>query len=507
MKTLLMFRDRDFDLKQELLWNQSELTQDLELGTLLQAMAKDDKFLLDVVRISLLSGLQNDLDTILYRQRALQDCLNNPEAIRGLYQIAVETIEESKRHWFGVFTRYPTSILYESVDLLQMFVSRLKKLREFSEVKGGQFRSEAFQILFGMMRRELDDQYLAILENHLKELQFRKGVLLSAELSEGNIGVNYILRQSSSGNHPQKRRWPEWLRRLFNQPASAFTFRLNDRDEMGARILSDMRNSGSNLVANALAQSANHVLNFFETLRAESAFYVGCLNLYDRLVSLGEPVCFPRPLSIGERKHHFQGLYDPCLSLIKGSQVVGNTVDADSKSLVVITGANQGGKSIFLRSIGLAQMMMQCGMFVAAESFSAELFSGLFTHYKREEDATMKFGKLDEELARISDMAEHLAPNSLLLCNESFAATNEREGSEIARQIVSALMEKQVKIFFVTHLYEFANVLSERKTENVMFLRAERKEDGTRTYRVGEGQPLETSYGPDLYERIFQADQ
>ena len=62
--------------------------------------------------------------------------------------------------------------------------------------------------------------------------------------------------------------------------------------------------------------------------------------------------------------------------------MVGNRVNADHKSLVIITGANQGGKSSFLRSIGLAQLMMQCGLFVGAEAFKAELCPALFTHYK-----------------------------------------------------------------------------------------------------------------------------
>jgi DNA mismatch repair ATPase MutS len=258
-------------------------------------------------------------------------------------------------------------------------------------------------------------------------------------------------------------------------------------------------------VAAALGQSADHVDGFFQMLRAELAFYVGCLNLHERLAAIGEPTCFPRPLPIGQRRLRARGLYDACLALEMERDVVGNTVDVDGKRLVIVTGANQGGKSTFLRAVGVAQLMMQAGMFVGAESFEGELCTGLVTHYKREEDATLKSGKFDEELARMSEIADHLAPNAMLLCNESFAATNEREGSEIARQVVSALVEKGVRVFFVTHLHAFARGLFERADDQALFLRAERRPDGTRSFRLVEGEPLSTSHGKDLYQRIFAA--
>jgi len=118
----------------------------------------------------------------------------------------------------------------------------------------------------------------------------------------------------------------------------------------------------------------------------------------------------------------------------------------------------------------------------------------------------MTSGKLDEELARMSEIVDHIEPNSMLLFNESFAATNEREGSEIARQIVCALLEKRIKIFYVTHLYEFAHDFFNRKRGDAIFLRAERNADGTRTFRLLEGEPLETAFGEDLYRQIFGLD-
>lgn len=246
------------------------------------------------------------------------------------------------------------------------------------------------------------------------------------------------------------------------------------------------------------------LMAFFKMLKTELAFYVGCTNLYEELTKIGEPICFPVPLSAENRRHSFSGLYDISLSLTMKKRVVSNDLNADRKDLFVITGANQGGKTTFLRSIGLAQLMMQSGMFVAAEKFSANICAGLFTHFKREEDDKMNSGKLDEELSRMSDIVDNVRKNSMILFNESFAATNEREGSEISRQIISALLEVGVKIFFVTHLYELSRSLYDKKLDNVIFLRAERKPDGKRSFKLVEDEPLKTSYGEDLYKKIFK---
>jgi DNA mismatch repair ATPase MutS len=169
----------------------------------------------------------------------------------------------------------------------------------------------------------------------------------------------------------------------------------------------------------------------------------------------------------------------------------------------MVTGANRGGKSTFLRSLGQAQLMMQCGMFVAAASYGASTCDGLFTHFKREEDSTMRSGRLDEELARMSEIVDLARPGSMVLANESFASTNEREGSEIARQIVRALIESGVRILYVTHLYDLAHGFFVQNLETALFLRAEREDDTRRTFKVIEAEPLPTSYGEDLYKQIF----
>ncbi len=499
MKAFLMYRDRDFDLRRQLPWNEQALTQDLELNTLFNAMAGGDKFLLQVAKVTALSGFDNDLGAIVYRQDVLKDCLKNPAIARGLYEIAVTAIENEKKVW-SFWGKYPAGILSRARDVLNISIPMLKKLRAVSDAHAEKFDSQAFSTLFAMLKRELDDEYFSAIEGHLRELKFRDGVLISAELGKGNKGGNYVLRNPQDTDR-------SWFKRMFAPGPPAYTFHLHPRDEGGARALSELNSRGINLVANALAQSADHVLGFFNMLRIELAFYVGCLNLHEQLTEKGEPTTFPVPVSSGERRHSFRGLYDVCLTLTVQEPLVGNDANADGKDLVIITGANQGGKSTFLRSIGLAQLMMQCGMFAPAESFSCNICDGVFTHYKREEDVNMQSGKLDEELGRMSDIVDHMTPNALVLCNESFAATNEREGSEIARQITSALLERGIKMFFVTHLYDFAQRWFDKRMENILFLRAERQPDGVRTFKMIEAEPLGTSYGPDLYRRIFNTGQ
>ncbi len=523
MKAFLMHRDRDFDpqqllvrrerelrrsrssdeglkLDQVLQWNQQALRQDLGLDILCKAMSGEDKFLFEVAEVAVLSSL-TDLDAIRYRQRVLADSLKNAAIVRDLYKIVVEAIEGERKNYWSSFGRYPTGTLHRAVDVLRTFVRALKRLRSIADQHAEKFESEGFSTLFTMLQKELSNEYFASIEDHLNRLAFRHGTLISAQLGPGNGGTKYVLRKP---NHEPR----SWLVRLLADKPVGYSFQLHPRDENGARALSNLNDRGVNLVANALAQSTDHILSFFQMVRTELAFYIGCLNLDAELERIGEPICFPAPAPMGERTLSCSGLYDASLALSMGRKIVGNDLKAvTGKDLVIVTGANTGGKSTFLRSIGLAQLMMQAGMFVAGETFAGEVCDGLFTHYKREEDTSMESGKWDEELSRMSEIVSTIRANAMLLLNESFASTNEREGSEIANQIVTALLDNKVKIFFVTHLYHFANSFYVRRSNRVKFLRAERRPDGTRPFKLIEAEPLQTSYGEDLYRAVFSEDR
>jgi hypothetical protein len=490
-----MFADRDFSNLRRPRPGEEDLIADLDLETLWAVMAGGDPVILQSSRAATLEAL-TDPEQIRYRQAVLADCLAQPDVVRELYALALDAVAAEKKVWRGLFNNRGEGLLRRSVSVLELLAGALERLREIADGHAQAFGSQAFARFFDTVRQELDDDYLFQVRRHLRQLRFRDGVLATARLGKLGQGVGYVLRVPGRGHR---------ILRFLSAavPRPSFSWTIPPRDEGGAREMQALRDRVLGIVAAAVGQSSDHIVSFFGVLCGELAFYVGCLNLHDALTAHGEPLCIAEARPAGGAVRHSCGLYDPCLCLRLGGRVQGSDLRADGRSLILITGANQGGKSTFLRSVGLAQLMMQAGMFVAAEAYSATIASAVLTHFRREEDATMRAGKFEEELARMSRLAAAIDTGALLLCNESFAATNEREGSQIAGEVIRALIDTGNTVVFVTHLYELAHALHSERADRTLFLRAQRHGDSRRPFVISEGAPLPTGYGEDLYREIF----
>ena len=494
MNAYLLYDGRDFDAPKQSVLDTENLELDLELENLFSAMARGDDFLYNAAKQQILTPLLAPED-IKYRQQIVEDCVKNPSVITELYIIAVSAIEQRNKEFWLINNRFLSSMLSSSISLLEMFCGKMLELRNVADNHAQEFHSKGFIRLFHMLKTELSDEYLAEIKMHMQELKFSDGMLISTEIGENGQVANYVLRRQSGIKH----RWLKWR--------FAPSYSLRPRDEWGVRDLSMRKEIAIQETTITLYKSAMHVLGFFELLKRELAFYVGCINLYSTLQEQGLSVCFPGVSLVGEQNLCCDGLYEMTLALTRKYGIVGNELSANGKKLIIISGANQGGKTTFLRGVGQAQLMMQCGMFVGAKNFSANVCSGIFTHFKKEEDTSMKSGKLEEELSRMSGIIDKLHPHAMILFNESFSATNEREGSEIGRQVVNALLERQIKVIFVTHMYEFVKEYFEKKDDTLLSLLAQRSENGERTFKIVPGSPLKTSFGIDLYHKIFAEEK
>lgn len=491
MNVRLMHRETDFTAGGAA---PADLFLDLGLSRVVEVMAAGDTTVEGACRAALSASLA-DASAIRYRQSVLADFLERPQLASRLYDLASEAVAAERREFLGTFAKSPELVLSRSLRLITRYADVLERLH--AELAGPleESSSEGLSRLGQLLRAEAGPDRLQDIRQRLAELAFTQGVTMGVRLGDGMQGEDYVLKSPP----PDER---AWLARLIRRPPDGFHFEIPERDESGLRLIAELRGRGLSQAAGAVQAAAADMLDFFRQLQVESAFYVGCINLHGALARAGVtatmPVADPGRLALSAT-----GLVDPVLALTSETPVVGNDLAADGARLVVISGPNRGGKSTFLRSVGLAQVFMMSGLFVTAKAYRASLTPAVFTHFPRREEEGMERGRLADELARLSDIVDGLSPGCLLLMSESFASTNEEEGAAIASEVLAAMADAGVRVVFVTHLLELAAALSGQ--DGVTTLRAERIADGRRTYRMVPGAAEMTSHARDIFEQIFGA--
>ena len=459
------------------------LAGDIGLENILAAMCGSDRSLYSPCRSVLLRPLREP-DALKKRQEAVTEALQHKDTLRRLYRLCLSE-EESRRRIWHINPEHITGAYGSSLSYLRMYSGFLRDLRAIADLNAASFESVIWKTFFTGLQENLTDEYLKKISETNAALDVSEGMWMTA-------GFGRLLQTADC------RLLLKEERGSFLRWAMASGIHVNTSDPTVVEDMKKRRERALAPAADVLITAASSLTEYFRSLRQELAFFMGCINLQEAMEACGLPSCTP---SFSRDTYRLQEAYDLSLSLHMKQKAVANDLDGSGCTLFVITGANQGGKSTFLRSAGQIQLLAQCGMPVPAASAEVKIFSGIFTHFKKEEDETMESGKLDEELVRMSGIVSHLKPGSLVLFNESFSSTSEREGSAIARDVTDALTETGCTVFAVTHLFTYAS--SYLNSPGVCFLKAERTADEKRTFRIIPGTPETTAYGEDLYRQIF----
>jgi hypothetical protein len=466
---------------------------DIGLDAVYEAMARGDRVIDEVARRVVPLGLM-DPGAVRHRQGVVADAFADPTLARELYALATEAVDRERAVWGGAL-RNPEMVLDRAAEVIDAFTGLFRRLRGVVAAHGPAARSAGVRGFFDLVERELDDAFLAQAGDHAQRL--RERVLhVGAHLGPGNRGTGYVLHRPP----PRHRTWRD---RVGLDESRGMTVEVQLRDANGMNMVADLRAQAVAPTAAAAHDAADRMLSFWRALRDETAYLMGALNLRDALEATGSAWCAGEPRTSGDPGIEATGIYDPGLALALGRAVTGNDVRAMGRRLVVVTGANGGGKSTLLRAVGLAQVLFQAGLPVAAVTFTADLRSGVLTHFVRDEEAPDREGRLDEELGRLAGLLDRADPRSLVLLNEMLSTANEREGTEIALGVVTALVDAGVCAWYVTHLHGLASRLEAERSGSVLFLRAERGSGGVRSFRVTEGRPLATAFGMDVYRRVI----
>jgi DNA mismatch repair protein MutS2 len=141
---------------------------------------------------------------------------------------------------------------------------------------------------------------------------------------------------------------------------------------------------------------------------------------------------------------------------LKGKrEVVPLDVDlSEQDRMLLVSGPNAGGKSVCLKTVGVLQYMLQCGLLVPASPDSrAGIFQDIFIDIGDQQSIENDLSTYSSHLTNMSFFLQHAGSKSLVLMDELGAGTDPNFGGAIAESILHALLDKKVWGVATTHYY------------------------------------------------------
>lgn len=126
------------------------------------------------------------------------------------------------------------------------------------------------------------------------------------------------------------------------------------------------------------------------------------------------------------------------------------TLELD-KGVTCITGANMGGKTISLKTVGLLLSMAQYGMFVPAEKMKLSLKEYVFFSMGDLQSSDKGLSTFGGEILKIKEAIKDANKEGLILIDELARGTNPKEGYAISKAIINYLKNKETITIITTH--------------------------------------------------------
>ena len=512
-------------------------TADLDLEPLLGVLVSEARWRQGI--LTLLQQPLQDPAQITWRLDVIDDLLRCPELVGRLAEALgiLQSLQEyvARPQWDHDELQKVTWRLGE----LESLVDCVTVLGEALEGAGADLRSGALRGLRGQVARTADDplfrELQAELPGLLEEIRSLRAVTIGVNLDSRLRPVAATLlalhQQPFRGNSLSlferlggTRPAADGIGPLHQAKNGAgFTAALNEREnpllQPLFRDLNDVLNETCRPLAAALRRYTRINGRALLLLQEEIAFYLGALRLIEHLRACGLAVCRPAIAPAEARICEVRGLVNLNLALqlapagqarALGEALVGNDADfGDGGRIFILTGPNRGGKTTWTQALGLAQALMQAGLWLPAERATMSPVDGLFTHFAAGERPLQASGRLGEEAQRLAAIFQRATRHSLLLFNESLASTSAGESFWLARDLMRAIRLLGARALFATHLHELAADAEAINAETagdsaVVSLVAQAlppagdEEVAQRTFRIAPGPPAGHSHAREL---------
>ncbi len=131
---------------------------------------------------------------------------------------------------------------------------------------------------------------------------------------------------------------------------------------------------------------------------------------------------------------------------------VPNDIQLGETKLLLITGPNMGGKTATLKTLGLAVLMHQCGLYVAAASAKLPIIRDVLVDIGDEQSIEASLSTFASHLKHLRYVLRHAAPDTLVLIDELGSGTDPNEGAALAQGIIETLLAQDARGIITSHL-------------------------------------------------------